>query len=71
MHKLSLSFTSAKDLQSRAEILPKGPQWRCQMIVFDNYPTKNPIKLYYCDSLDCLSLLLWSPLFDRHIDWVP
>ncbi|KAI0058308.1 hypothetical protein BV25DRAFT_1763953, partial [Artomyces pyxidatus] len=37
----------------------------------DGYPTKRPMKLFYCDSLKCLEFLFSNPVFDGHIDFQP
>ncbi|KAG1762201.1 hypothetical protein EDD22DRAFT_953354 [Suillus occidentalis] len=42
IHQLKLSFRNAKELRSHAEMLPKGPSWKCQAIPSPN-PTKSPI----------------------------
>ncbi|KAG6373014.1 hypothetical protein JVT61DRAFT_7067 [Boletus reticuloceps] len=67
---LPLSFASAKELRSRAEILPSGPVWKFQ-IVPTTHPTKQPIHLYYRDSLDCIEALFNNPLFAGHMDFSP
>jgi hypothetical protein len=51
-------------------MLPSGPQWKCkqwQTVV----PTKNAIKLYYRDAVDCLESLFNDPSFADHIDFSP
>jgi hypothetical protein len=68
--KLGLSFRSAKDLRSRAEMLPSGPPWMCKELQTE-YPTKNKIYLYYRDPVECLRSLLRSPLLKDHLDFTP
>ena len=68
--KLGLSFRSAKDLRSRAEMLPSGPQWMCKELQTE-YPTKNKLYLYYRDPIECLKSLLRSPLLKDHLDFTP
>jgi hypothetical protein len=68
--KLGLSFGSAKDLRSRAEMLPSGPPWMCKQLQME-YPTKNKIYLYYRDPVECLKSLLRSPLLKDHLDFTP
>jgi hypothetical protein len=70
-NKLGLSFSSAKELRSRAEILPSGPEWRSQTLTMDGYQTKDPITLYYRDSLECAEFLYRHPLLLNHIDLLP
>ncbi|KAG6379777.1 hypothetical protein JVT61DRAFT_10315 [Boletus reticuloceps] len=67
---LPLSFKSAKELRSCAEMLPSGPPWKFQ-IVPTTHPTKNPVHLYYCDSLECVEALFNHPLFAREMDLSP
>ena len=69
--KLGLSFNSAKELRSRAEILPSGPEWRSQTLTINDYETKDPITLYYRDSLECTEFLYRHPLLINHIDVLP
>jgi hypothetical protein len=68
---LPLSFKSAKELRARVELLPKGPQWKCETITYEGYPTKTPIILYYRDHLECLEFLLKNPLLKKHLDLIP
>ena len=70
MKNLGLSFRSAKDLRSRAEMLPSGPPWMCKQLRTE-YPTKNKIYLYYRDPVECLKSLLRSPLLKDHLNFTP
>ncbi|KAF8970295.1 hypothetical protein BDZ97DRAFT_1914618 [Flammula alnicola] len=67
---LGLSFRTAKDLRSRAEILPGGPQWKSKAWK-TVYPTKKKIALYYRDPLECIQSLLHSPLIKDHVKFKP
>ncbi|KAG1798270.1 uncharacterized protein HD556DRAFT_1440610 [Suillus plorans] len=67
---LPLSFHSAKELCSRAEMLPSGPRWMSQ-VVPTAHPTKLPVVLYWRDPLDCISGLLNHPAFHNHLDFTP
>jgi len=70
--QLKLSFKTAKALRGRAEMLPKGPPWKSKAIpAIPNYPTKQPMVLYYRDTLDCLQRLFGNPLFAGRIDFHP
>lgn len=68
---LSLSFKSAKELRSRAEILPSGPAWKSKTITYEGFPTKTPLILYYRDPLQCIEFLLKNPLIKDHLDLIP
>ncbi|KAG0699348.1 hypothetical protein DFH29DRAFT_983549 [Suillus ampliporus] len=62
VQKLRLSFSNARELRSRAEMLPSGPSWKCQVIP-SIYPTKDPI--------ECLESLFANPLFHDKLDFTP
>ena len=66
----SLSFRSAKELRTRAEILPSGPKWVCTTL-HPEYPIKQPLCLFYRNPIECLQALLSHPLFANHISFVP
>ncbi|KAI6042111.1 hypothetical protein EDC04DRAFT_2564605 [Pisolithus marmoratus] len=70
MKNVPLSFCSAKELRTRAETLPPGPQWLCETLVTE-YPTKEPPHLFYCNPLECLQVLLSHPLLKSHISFIP
>lgn len=67
---MNLSFRSAKDLRSRIESLPPGPQWKAKSWKTD-HPTKKPLTLYYRDPLECLQSLLANPLIQDYIEYTP
>lgn len=67
---MSLSFSTAKDLRSRSEILPSGPEWQYCSIT-PKAPTKSPLFLYYRDPLQCLEDLIRSPLVKDFVKFSP
>ncbi|KAG6374246.1 hypothetical protein JVT61DRAFT_4259 [Boletus reticuloceps] len=67
---LPLSFHTAKELRGRAELLPPGPRWNFR-VVSTLHPTKNPVVLYYHNSLECIESLFNHPYFMSHIDYTP
>ncbi|KAG1883169.1 hypothetical protein F4604DRAFT_1576475 [Suillus subluteus] len=67
---LSLSFSSAKELRGRAEMLPSSPRWMLQVIP-TSHPTKSPVILYWHDPLDCISSILNHPTFHEELDFTP
>ncbi|KAG1895266.1 uncharacterized protein F5891DRAFT_1194323 [Suillus fuscotomentosus] len=67
---LQLSFKNAKDLRSQAEMLPKGPSWKCQLIP-SLHGTKSPIRLFWRDPVECLESLFSNPLFHDKLDFIP
>ncbi|KAJ7017639.1 hypothetical protein C8F04DRAFT_1214995 [Mycena alexandri] len=68
--KMHLSFRTAKELRSRVEMLPKGPEWKAIPWPTE-YPTKNSLTLYYRDPLECLQTLLSNPLVQDFIHFTP
>ncbi|KAJ7130254.1 hypothetical protein C8R44DRAFT_872081 [Mycena epipterygia] len=70
--KMGLSFRTTKDLRSRIEMLPKGPQWQAEpWPSLGGFPVKEPLTLFYRDALECLESLLQNPLVQDHIDYTP
>ncbi|KAG1786723.1 hypothetical protein EV424DRAFT_1551366 [Suillus variegatus] len=70
IQNLQLSFSSARELRSRAEMLPSGPSWKCQTIP-SIHPTKLPICLFWRDPVECLESLFSNPLFHNKLNFVP
>ncbi|KAG1853679.1 hypothetical protein F4604DRAFT_1506422, partial [Suillus subluteus] len=70
IQNLQLSFSNARELCSRAEMLPSGPSWKCQTIP-SLHPTKLPICLFWRDPVECLESLFSNPLFHDKLDFVP
>ncbi|KAG1759112.1 hypothetical protein EDD22DRAFT_782983, partial [Suillus occidentalis] len=54
----------------RAEMLPKGLSWKCQVIT-SSHSTKHPIQLFWRDPVECLESLFSNPLFHDKLDFVP
>ncbi|KAG2153067.1 uncharacterized protein EDB93DRAFT_1239862 [Suillus bovinus] len=67
---LTLSFSSAKELQGRAEMLPSGPCWMSKVIP-TLHATKSPVVLYWRDPLECIASVFNNPLFHNCIDFRP
>ncbi|KAN0086064.1 hypothetical protein V8E55_007198 [Tylopilus felleus] len=63
------SFLSL-DIMTRAEILPRGPQWVSETLK-PEHPVKQPIRLFYRNTVECLQALLSHPLFEPHISFIP
>ncbi|KAF9522047.1 hypothetical protein CPB83DRAFT_740325, partial [Crepidotus variabilis] len=58
--EIGLSFRTAKDLRSHAEILPAGPRWTSKPMSTTT-PTKKPTTLYHRNPLECMESLMRSP----------
>ncbi|KAF8425727.1 hypothetical protein L210DRAFT_3421137 [Boletus edulis BED1] len=67
---LSLSFSTARDLRGRAELLPSGPRWRSTEIKL-SHPTKHPVLLYWRDALECIAWIFNHPSFRDQLDLIP
>jgi len=70
VRQMPLSFRTAKELRGRAEILPSGPEWKCRNMT-TTHPTKQPVRLYYRDPIDCLQALFRNPLLLNHVQLTP
>lgn len=70
VQKMNLSFQTAKDMRSRIESLPPGPQWKA-IPWKPSHPTKTPLTLFYRDPLECLQALLSNPLVQDFIEYTP
>ena len=70
IRSLGLSFGTAKRLRGLAEMLPKGPEWRCRPCD-SPYPTKKSVHLFYRDPLECIQSILSNPLVNDHIKFTP
>ncbi|KAF9781501.1 hypothetical protein BJ322DRAFT_1111424 [Thelephora terrestris] len=53
------------------EDLPKAPAWKMQNISLNGYETAKPVVLFYRDPLECIQLLLRTPIFDGRWDFTP
>ncbi|KAG6908908.1 hypothetical protein DXG01_002789 [Tephrocybe rancida] len=70
MAKIDEFLKLEKDLRSRAEILPQGPQWKAKPWA-TTCPTKYPVTLFYKDPIECLQSLLHSPLVNDSLSFGP
>ncbi|KAH7918132.1 hypothetical protein BV22DRAFT_1051938, partial [Leucogyrophana mollusca] len=68
--QLPISFSTAKELRGRCEMLPKGPRWNCRTIS-SSHPTKSPLRLFWRDPVECLETLFGNPFFNGRMDFVP
>ncbi|KAF9777296.1 hypothetical protein BJ322DRAFT_1135060 [Thelephora terrestris] len=68
---LGLSFSSARSLRARVELLPSGPRWLSREVSIPGFATKDPVVLYYRDSVGCMKFLLQNPIFANRIRFSP
>ncbi|KAE9383333.1 hypothetical protein BT96DRAFT_844117 [Gymnopus androsaceus JB14] len=72
VEKMNLSFKTAKELRSRADLLPAVPQWKYRVIPAQpGFPSKNPLVLYYRDAVECLQHILRNPLIQDSLKFTP
>jgi hypothetical protein len=66
-----LSFKSAKELRSRVELLPSGPQWLMQNIHVPGAATYTDLTLYYRDGLEVFKFLFGNPVYEGFMTYEP
>jgi hypothetical protein len=66
-----ITFHTAKDLRSRIEILPAVPEWKFKNVTLTGHATKEPMLLFYRDTLDCVEYLFGNPKFANQMDFCP
>jgi hypothetical protein len=65
------SFKSAKDLRSRVELLPSGPEWLMQSIKVPGGTTSTDLTLYYRDGLEVFKFLFGNPEYEGFMSYEP
>jgi hypothetical protein len=65
------SFKSAKELRSRIELLPSGPQWLVQDVQIPGDPSSMDLPLYYRDGLEVFKFLFGNPVYARFMSYEP
>ena len=58
-------------MRARAALLPATVLWKQVEIRIQGAATKEPLKLYYRDALECFKHLFSNPLFSGHMDLIP
>lgn len=58
-------------MKARASLLPATVPWKQVEIKIQGAATKEPLKLYYHDALECFKHLFSNPLFSGHMDLTP
>ena len=67
---MGISYSTAKELRNRIEMLPPGPQWRSKEMETER-PTLEKVFLYYRDPLQCVQSLMSNPMHTDHLDFIP
>jgi hypothetical protein len=65
------SFNSAKELRSRIELLPSGPQWLMQTVQVPGGATSTDLTLYYRDGLEVFKFLFGNPVYEQFMIYEP
>jgi hypothetical protein len=65
------SFKSAKELRSRVELLPSGPQWLMQTVQVPGDPTSTDLILFYRDGLEVFKFLFGNPVYEAFMSYEP
>ena len=71
VQKRPLSFTSARALRAKVELLPGGPQWKSKTIVIPGGATRTPLVLYYRDGLEVFKHIFGNPDFKNSMSFIP
>jgi hypothetical protein len=66
-----LSFKSAKELRSRVELLPSGPQWLMQTVQVPGDNTSTDLTLFYRDGLEVFKFLFGNPVYQGFMSYEP
>jgi len=68
----TLSFSSAREIRARIEVLPAVPKWKHQTIQLPTaYKTKTPAILYWRDPLEVVKDLYRNPIFSSCLERNP
>ena len=68
----SLSFSSARDVRARIEVLPAVPRWNHLTLQLPTaYKTKSPATLYWRDPLEVAQDLYRNPIFSGCLEKNP
>ena len=71
MKQRPFSFSSAREIRARIEILPSPPRWKEIDVDVEGGTTKEQLMLYYRDGLECFKFLFGNPLFLNHMEYIP
>ena len=71
VQKRPLSFTSARALRAKVELLPGGPCWKSKTIIMPGGATKTPLVLYYRDGLEVFRHIFGNPEFKNSMSFIP
>ncbi|KAF8833335.1 hypothetical protein BDN67DRAFT_874869, partial [Paxillus ammoniavirescens] len=70
IRQVPLSFRTGRQLRAQMEILPPGPTWFCEPIQPEGC-TKNTVRLFYRQPIECLQAILSNPILGPYISFVP
>ena len=52
-------------------MLPSVPEWKFKKVALTGYTTKEPINLFYHNTLECVEYLFGNPMFADRVDFCP
>lgn len=70
MSSRPLSFSSAKELRGRIDLLPKPPAWEAKEVEVEGGTSKKKIIFYFRKSLSCFKFVVGNPIFREHSEYV-
>ncbi|KAG1884265.1 hypothetical protein F4604DRAFT_1978027 [Suillus subluteus] len=65
----ALAYTSAQQMFTFMDALPKGPKWRCTTIHTEGYITAHPVHLIWCDTLEVTRHIFGNPVFANDMEF--
>ncbi|KAG1815920.1 uncharacterized protein BJ212DRAFT_1480986 [Suillus subaureus] len=67
----ALAYTSAQQMFTFMDALPKGPKWRCTTIHTEGYITAHPVHLIWHDTLEVMHHIFSNPGFTNDMEFDP
>ena len=68
--KQGLSFSSARELRQRIDLLPDTVPWKSIEVKVTGGKTAQPLILYYRPAIECLEFKLGDPRYKDHLDFI-
>lgn len=75
---MNLSFKNHTQLLEAIDLLPGGPEWKCQPVTvtgdqigLDGAEIKEELELWFRDPVECIRELIGNPLFQAKMVFAP
>ncbi|KAG2355692.1 hypothetical protein BDR07DRAFT_1453684 [Suillus spraguei] len=65
------AYTSAQQMFTFIDALPRGPKWRCMTIKTEGYITTHPVQLIWRDALEVMQHISGNPVFANDMEFDP